>query len=261
MPDLTRASAIAFTDQLRLARHTALGDAEGFDEVIHVVERLGSYLTKETVGDLGKIGGLKDYKGALAELAEKSGLAFCVPREQRHLLTPFYELYDLVRVARNDAMHQGSFARHLTVHAIELAIILEDALAQHKDLRVSDFMVRNPVVAELWQPVGFIRQQMLVNSYSFLPVFRDGQWYLISDAEIAVYLGAEREGQERRKRLASTLESEDVFSRCARKKINLTPDSFSLEEALKTLSQESVLLISGGSDQPLAGILTAFDLL
>ena len=54
MPDLTRASAIAFADQLRLARHTALGDAEGFDEIIHAVERLGSYLTKEKLGTSAK---------------------------------------------------------------------------------------------------------------------------------------------------------------------------------------------------------------
>jgi hypothetical protein len=47
MPALSRAAAIAFADQLRLARHSALSDAEGFDAIIHTVERLGSYLTKE----------------------------------------------------------------------------------------------------------------------------------------------------------------------------------------------------------------------
>ena len=85
-------------------------------------------------------------------------------------------------------MHQGAFARHLTVHAIELAIVLEDALTQLKNPMVSNFMVRNPVCAEMWQPVGLIRQQMLVNSYSYLPVLRENHWYLISDADIAMYL-------------------------------------------------------------------------
>jgi hypothetical protein len=170
MPVLSRAAKIAFADQLRLARHSALGDAEGFDPIIHTVERLGSYLTKEIFGDRGKNGNLADYRDALASLASNSCLA-CVPAHQQ-LLTPFDRLYEFVRMARNDAMHQGAFARHLTVHAIELAIILEDALTQFKNPIVSDFMVRNPVCAEAWQPIGFIRQQMLANSYSFLPLLK-----------------------------------------------------------------------------------------
>lgn len=38
-------------------------------------------------------------------------------------------LYDLVEQGRNEALHQGAFARHLAEHAIELALALEDALA------------------------------------------------------------------------------------------------------------------------------------
>ena len=51
MPNITRDPAIAFANQLRSARLTALRDAEAFDEIIHVVERLGSYLYKESLGD------------------------------------------------------------------------------------------------------------------------------------------------------------------------------------------------------------------
>lgn len=275
MPALTRASAIAFADQLRFARHTALGDAEGFDEIIYAVERLGSYLTKEKLGDKGDYGSLSKYTAALAKLAAKSGLALYVPNLYRHLLTPFDQLYKLVSAARNDAMHQGAFARHLTVHAIELAIILEDALTKLKNPTASDFMVRNPVCAELWQPVGLIRQQMLVNSYSYLPVLRGKQWYLISDAAIAIYLGAERGGPDRRKRLASTLE--DAFPKCDFKLTEPKPDSTSLTCALEALGQEPVLLIYRSPDESatgpaasvcssetkrtLAGLLTPFDLL
>ena len=93
----------------------------------------------------------------------------------------------------------------LAVHASELAIILEDALTQFKKPIVRDFMVRNPVCAEMWQPVGFVRQQMLANSFTYLPALKDNQWYVISDAAIAIYLGAERDGKERKQRLASTL--------------------------------------------------------
>ena len=68
---------------------------------------------------------------------------------------------------RNDALHQGAFARHLTKHAIELAIVLEDVLSNDLDPVVTDFMLRNPVCGEPWQPIAFLRQQMLANSYSF----------------------------------------------------------------------------------------------
>ena len=50
-------------------------------------------------------------------------------------LTPFSRLYDLVQDARNDALHQGAFARHLTIHAIGLALILEDALRSSEEPR------------------------------------------------------------------------------------------------------------------------------
>jgi hypothetical protein len=251
MPDLSRAAAIAFADQLRLARHSALGDAEEFDAIIHAVERLGSYLLGST-GDLGK------YRDALANLASNSGLAYMPDYE--HLLTPFDRLYELVRTARNDAMHQGAFARHLTVHAFELAIILEDALTQFKKPIVRDFMVRNPVCAEMWQPIGFIRQQMLANSYTYLPVLKDKQWYPISDAAIALYLGAERDGKERKKRLASTLDK--AFSSFDVKPIEPILDSTPLADAFEKLRQAPVLLICRApNEDTLAGILTAFDVL
>src|SRR6266849_1315963 len=123
MPHITREPAIAFATQLRSARLAALGDAEAFDGIIHVVERLGSYLSKERLGDKGGFGSLNKYTDELTTLAANSGMAMETPDRFRNLLTPFGMLYDLVTVARNDALHQGAFARHLTGHAIELAII------------------------------------------------------------------------------------------------------------------------------------------
>jgi hypothetical protein len=37
---------------------------------------------------------------------------------------------------------------------------------------------------------------MLANSYSYLPVLNNQQWYLISDAAVAIYLGAERDSKD-----------------------------------------------------------------
>ena len=124
MPDINRESAVVFAGQLRTARLEALGDAEAFVGIIHVVERIGSYLR-------GRQASLGAYRSVLSTLAAKSAFSSEKFRIFRDVLTPFGELYDLVRAARNDALHQGAFARHLTNHAVELAILLEDALGSY----------------------------------------------------------------------------------------------------------------------------------
>ena len=87
-------------------------------------------------------------------------------------------------------MHTGVFARHATAAAIELCIGLEEALMKEQQLprqAVKDFMVKSPVVLEVWQPVAHARQLMLTHSFSFLPVFMDG-WKLLSENGLARYM-------------------------------------------------------------------------
>jgi hypothetical protein len=91
----------------------------------------------------------------------------------------------MVQAARNEALHQGASARHLTQHCIELALVLEDALVNDATI-VADYMVKAPLCAYSWQPLSFVRQQMLANSFSHLPIRdADGKWYLLSDAAVA----------------------------------------------------------------------------
>lgn len=96
-------------------------DAEAFEQIVFVVERLGVYLTR-SVKSLGP------YAKAIITLAAQSPLAEEVPSLLPTWHTPFGDLYYLVQDGRNDALHQGAFARHLTNHTVELALILEDAL-------------------------------------------------------------------------------------------------------------------------------------
>lgn len=252
-----RAIVRTFRDQLRQARATALRDAEAFDQIIHVVERLGSFL-------LGKIKDLNAYQPKLEELAKESGL-YDAPNQSRGIRTPFPDLYDLVREARNDALHQGAFARHLTQHAIELSLVLEDALGEILAPVVSDYMVRNPVCAELWQPISFIRQQMLENSFSFLPVRGEEgeekkQWYLVSDMDIAGYLRKDN-SKDRKKRLAASLRD----ARQAEIRLQEAKDckeTTTLVKAMEKLKKSNgqLLLVCNG-EKNLIGIVTAFDLL
>ncbi|HEV7904539.1 MAG TPA: hypothetical protein VGO96_11915 [Pyrinomonadaceae bacterium] len=242
-----------FRDQLREARAVALRDAEGFGEIIFVLERLGSLLSDKI--------GLGKKADSIIKQANESSLAEKIPNEWRGLHTPFPTLYKLVQDARNTAMHEGAFARHLTTHAIELSIILEHALM--KDIaQVCDFMVRNPVSASLWQPLSFIRQSMLINSFSYLPVLVgnvEPVWKLISDLEVARYLRSE--DQSMRERLALSIEKAIVQP----SGINLqSPKVCDPEFPVAKLFAEwdgLPILIKTKSSNDLLGIVTAFDLL
>ena len=102
---------------------------------LHAVERLGCFLTRKCTA-------LDDYRDELDKVASTSARAEEVPRLCGGALIPFSRLYDLVQDARNDALHQGAFARHLTTHAIDLALILEDALAKYR--RTARFRLHGP---------------------------------------------------------------------------------------------------------------------
>jgi hypothetical protein len=150
-----------FRDQLRSARATALADAEGFNAVLRVIELLGQQLGRN-------IKTLGHYKPMLSGLASVSPLAADLPSQWPGYYTSFSALYDEMKLARNDAVHQGAYARTLTDHAVELSIMLEDALMNEAS-KISQFMVRTVVDAKRWHPVSYVRQQMLTNAFSYLP--------------------------------------------------------------------------------------------
>jgi hypothetical protein len=166
-----------FRDQLRSARAVALADAEGFHAVLRVVELIGQQLGKN-------ISGLGRYKTMLSGLASASPLATDLPSQWPEYHTEFGALFDEMRQARNDAVHQGAYARTLTDHTVELSIILEDALMTDAS-KVSQFMVRNVVDAKPWHPVSYVRQQMLSHAFSYLPICHADAWKLIPEYAVA----------------------------------------------------------------------------
>ena len=113
-----------------------------------------------------------------------------------------------MRQARNDAVHQGAYARTLTGHAVELSIILEDALMTDAS-KVSQFMVRDVVGAKPWHPVSYVRQQMLTHAFSYLPIWLHDVWKLIPEYAVAKLLRNASSNIARRQHLAA-LVSESV---------------------------------------------------
>ncbi|MCX5734291.1 MAG: hypothetical protein NTW68_08200 [candidate division NC10 bacterium] len=244
-----------FRDQLRTARAKALEDAEGFQDVLFCLEGIGVHL-------LGKVESLFEYKGKLAHIAANSPLATDVPAIASTWHSSFDTLYDDLRHARNDAAHQGAYARTLTSHAVALALILEDALMSEAR-KVSHFMVRDPVCAKRWQPVSFIRQQMLIHSFSYLPLFDESEtlWMLVPEHSVARYLRSAKGSTDRNRRLATPLGK----AICSReipllKASTVSPDT-ELDVAIRSLDEHPILIVNGEGPDSLVGILAASDVL
>jgi CBS domain-containing protein len=238
------------------ARDAAFRDAEGFQNILFALEKLGQFLLEETAN-------LGEYKPIISALASDSCLADEIPAICRQWHTPFQELYDLVKDARNDAMHQGSRARHLTEHAMSLSLVLEDALMANA-YKVSDFMVSDPVVALPWQPVSHAREKLLTHGFSFLPIWIAEQpgpgWFLISDYAVTKYLRVS-DKRVRRQRLATRIEKA-----ISPKEIELIPcltrdPEWPAEEMVSKFDGKPVLVVDESRPENLLGIVTAFDLM
>ena len=200
---LTRLERLHHRDQLRHGRYSALADAEGFTSICFAIEALGVRLLRKK-GDLGR------YQTKLSKLALDSVILSSIAPNNRAYFNCFDALYDLVRNARNDAMHTGVYARHATAAAIELCIGLEEALMKEQDVLrvfVEDFMVKAPVTVEHWQIVAHARQIMLTHSFSFLPVYIRNEWKLVSELALARFL---REGGDWKKLVALPIEAAEA---------------------------------------------------
>jgi hypothetical protein len=264
---LEKATALFFRDRLREARGKVLRDSEGFLDIIHVVEEMGSLLLHESGGSGA---GLGRYEAQLSCLANGSPLSS--PNPPWH--GEFARLYNSIRVARNDAVHQGAYSRHLASNSVRLSIILEDALmttVRGRDAEpetIEYYMVRNPVCASMWQPISFIRQAMLENSFTYLPVFDDaqGRWRLVSDFQVALYLESGGETARHGKlktRLRDAIRISDDQSQPSLELVEarVYPPATAKQRVLRECQGLPVLVTHDVDAKILIGIVTPFDLL
>ena len=241
-----------FLEEFRFARAQVLEDTENFSAVIHAIERLGSFLYPTG-------GGLASYQAKILELCKNSA----VFQSMRCWMGRDYEtLYNTVKEARNETMHVGATARHAASNALLLSLLVEDALTGDSSA-MQNYMVSDPVCAERWQPIGMIRQKMLTNSFSFLPVRPDADvksWQLISDLQLARFL---RDGSssKRRSRLATTLEAAIADKGVVLEPVTCCLVDEKIENLLSQLEQKPILLFADKEKTRLAGLVTPFDLL
>jgi CBS-domain-containing membrane protein len=162
-------------------------------------------------------------------------------------------------------MHIGAYARHATEAAIELCIGLEEALMAEVERTVSNMMVSSPVTVADWQVLAHARQLMLMHSFSFLPVWLDKSWWLISELGLAKFLSVNRD--MKRARLGLTIQK---AKEAGMEMIELSDDDLlradmSIDAALQhaPVKHGPMLWLVVDKEHPehLAGVLSPFELM
>jgi CBS domain-containing protein len=248
---LTNSQRVDFLGRIRAARALILRDSESFREASTVLEHIG-----QVVG--GKIGsGLKDYQDAIVGLTNHAG----EPKEQEEIK----RLFNVVREARNKAVHDGAYARHLNSRLIDLLLLLEEGIVMNMD-RVEDLMVRTPVFAESWHLVSHVRKMMLSNSFSWIPIYQEndasGKWVLLEDVSLMKWIRSESQKSKQKARLA--LRVGDAISKheLAVKGAHRCRGDSLITEILNQMGERPTLVTEKiDGRERLVGILTAFDLL
>jgi hypothetical protein len=242
-----------FRNEFRKSRYQALQNAEDFAPLLFVLESFGGYLAKLCDSDDWGLYSLKKY---LKAFISDSPYLHEIPQKYPVHHCEFDFLYKFVRHTRNDYAHKGVYARQKTRFILELCLIFESKLNQ-LDMKASNYAVSGVTIAELWQPVSLIKKEMLINSYSYLPIYVDDKWMLISDYNLAVYLRKSKKRKE-----SETLEQA----------LNNETDKLKLEsvEQLKPYEDISdielkdtkpILVVDEANTEKLHGLFTAFDLL
>lgn len=235
----------SFRVGLRSARAQVQADAEGFQAIVHQIERLGRHLVPNGTG-------LGDYTASLVELVKRGSDKKQAEQFQRRLF--------LLKESRNDAAHQGAHARHAALEAVDAALMLEEAMSPAwETLEARDLMVRNPVVAESWQTLRDVRQQMLLHAFTCIPVENDGKWYLLRDSWLAWWVSG-GSGKPRKATYRSTVAEVTAQLGDA---VETIASSAQLGGVDLSMLKRGLLLVHDErhQDRPLVGVIAASDLL
>lgn len=244
---------IYYRDQFRNARYQALLNSEDFRSLLFVLESFGGYLAGLFKSNDWGLANLKKY---LKAFISDSPYLYDIPKKYPAHHCEFDFLYKFVRNTRNEYVHGGVYARQKTRFILELCLIFESKLNE-LDMKASNYAVSGVTTAELWQPISLIKKEMLINSYSYLPVYVNEEWKLVSDFNLAVYL---RKSKNRK-------ESETL-----QQALNNENDKLKLESVeylkpnkdisdIKLKDTKPILVVDEDNPEKLYGLFTAFDLL
>ena len=237
----------------RQARVGLLDDAEAYLPVFVCLENLGRRLHEGGNAAPPFVNGLVE---PLVDFLAPFAYVFLSASDSKNHVE---SLLKRLAHARNDAVHSGAYARHLGTGCLAVSLIAEEALSKNMNT-VSDFMAGDVAVAEGWQPLSFARQIMLKNSFTWLPVYFDKKWQLLSAQAVLKALG-QSQGNERARVLNTSIDelmSSGNLELCPATKIK---NHESADAARKILSDNSEPLLVIDAAGHLVGIVMAFDLL
>ena len=250
-----------FRNSFRKARYLALLNSEDFTPLLHTLETFGGFLNSLSNDD--RTEGLYNLKPYLKDFISDSPYLDQMPRDYPVHHSEFEFLYDYVKDTRNEFAHKGVYARQKTRFILELCLIFETKLNQ-LEMKASNYAVTGATIAELWQPLGFIRKEMLINSYSYIPVYYQGKWHLISDYNLARYLRDTNTKNEKKKRESETVEiacnqkNREKYLKLESAHTFYPEEEISVEEINST---KPILVVDRSDSKKLYGLFTGFDLL
>ncbi len=211
----------------------------------------------------GREANLGEYRLPLKDIAMSAPGLASLPETYPSFFTTFDALFEAVRRGRNDAMHAGSYARHVTNAAVDLCIGLEEAVMSGRDIptKVKDYMVRAPIQTDRLHPVAHARQLVLKYSFSFLPLFCEQRWWLLSEMALVTYLRP-KTNSERRRCLALSLEAARADGLALLETVCIHPDDeVALIVEQHTASPNPTLWLVVDTSGALVGVLSPFELM
>ena len=240
-----------FRRRLVDARAIALADSEAAEAVIFAIEHLGRFIAQKDKSLESLTKPLLKWVG--------SALPSRKPELDRRL--------QLLRRGRNERMHRGFAARDLTADAVRVALILEDALrVEWEKLTAEDLMTPNPLEAKPWHSFGMVRDAMIANSFSHVPIWWKDEWRLISERTMCRLVQRARveKCDLRSERLDAGVAlggTEEVIADALTGRTTTTVAPDTAATALE-LGTGCLLVVRGGNGAPeLIGIITAADVI
>ncbi|WP_139322963.1 CBS domain-containing protein [Deinococcus marmoris] len=231
--------AAYFLSLFRRARYQVLDDAEDFRSVCFALEELGCRLKGKNLRSLSK------YKEVLTRI-------ICTKSKNE-----FSVFFEMVKIARNEASHRGVFARNLASKSLKICIFIEKELLE-MTTSVRHLMSENVIFIEPFFRLSKVREIMLENSFSYLPIILNGQYYFISDFNIAKIWHENKNSDAIRynTEIKSCVSESDLLS------ADELLSNDKIDEAFKKIRDRPALVFNGThKNRSLVGILAPFDLL
>ncbi len=246
--------------RLQEERYKVLEDGENWLTIVQAIEAVGKAIvlsqTKPTALAKKRVNGLGTLIEPLQEFIKKYHPTASQEEED---FEDFKDLLEEVRQVRNAEVHTGASARAAAKIATTVGIYLEDTLmaTSGAEKNVKAYIQKDVVRAYVWQNLDECRRQILIHSFSYLPIKVKNEWKMLSDANLAEYLADQNAKELWKQRVECAMEKGLKIEPA--KEVKQTD---SQKCALDKMNGKAAIVTEGEEkNKDLVGIITPFDLL